>query len=172
MKTLAEFKRDAANGRIKLEVLERYGKSGDEIPERLRGIRTISRVNTVAVFLANDRGEESELLFDSAKLVEYDGESLIIYSRGERDLTSQEREILADWQRTEDDYYRRNPYGESYWIKKDYFKDCPCPWLSGFGEVRGKRYNLNGKVIDTQVKGNAILKYRVYSNESKKCRGE
>lgn len=34
MKTLADFKRDAASGKIKLEMVERYGKTGEEIPER------------------------------------------------------------------------------------------------------------------------------------------
>lgn len=47
MKTLADFKRDAASGKIKLEMVERYGKTGEEIPERCRGIRTIQSVNTV-----------------------------------------------------------------------------------------------------------------------------
>lgn len=163
MKTLADFKRDAASGKIKLELVERFGKTGEEIPERIRGIRTISRVNTVAIFLANDDGVESELHFDSAKLVEYDGESLTIYERCERDLTEQERKILADWQKIEDDYYQRNPHGDAYWKKKDYFKNCPCPWLAGYETVKGKYYNYNGKVLDNQVRGNAILKYNVYA---------
>ena len=29
MKTLADFKRDAASGKIKLEMVERYGKTGN-----------------------------------------------------------------------------------------------------------------------------------------------
>lgn len=41
MKTLADFKRDAASGKIKLELVERYGKTGEEIPERIRGIRIV-----------------------------------------------------------------------------------------------------------------------------------
>ena len=118
MKTLADFKRDAASGKIKLELVERYGKTGEEIPERIRGIRTVSRINTVAIFLANENGVESELRFDSAKLVEYDGKSLTIYERGERDLTEQEKKILADWQKIEDDYYKQNPYGNAYWKKR------------------------------------------------------
>lgn len=163
MKTLADLKRDAANGKIELEMVERCGKTGNEIPETIRGIRAVSRVNTVAIFLINDKGVESELHFDSAKLVEYDGKTLTIYARGERDLTEQEQKILADWQKIEDDYYKQNPYGDAYWKKKDYFKHCPCPWLAGYETVRGKYYNYNGKVLDNQVKGNAILKYRVYA---------
>lgn len=160
---LADLKRDATNGKIKLELVERYGKTGEEIPERIRGIRTVSRINTVAIFLANDDGVESELRFVSAKLVEYDGKFLTIYERGERDLTEQEQKILADWQKIEDDYYKQNPHGDAYWKKKDYFKKCPCPWLNGYETVRGKYYNYNGKVIDNQVRGNAILKYNVYA---------
>lgn len=160
---LADLKRDAASGKIKFELVERYGKTGEEIPERIRGIRTVSRINTVAIFLANADGVESELRFDSAKLVEYDGKSLTIYERGERDLTEQEQKILADWQKIEDDYYQRNPHGDAYWKKKDYFKNCPCPWLAGYETVRGKYYKYNGKVLDNQVRGNAILKYNVYA---------
>lgn len=163
MKTLADLKRDAASGKIKLELVERYGKTGEEIPERIRGIRTVSKINTVAIFLANENGVESELRFVSARLVEYDEKSLTIYERGERDLTEQEQKILADWQKIEDDYYKQNPYGDAYWKKKDYFKNCPCPWLAGYETVRGKYYKYNGKVLDNQVRGNAILKYNVYT---------
>lgn len=163
MKTLADFKRDAANGKIKLEMVERYGKSGEEIPARCRGIRIVKKVNTVGITLETSDGLTSELDFPAAKLIEYDGKTLTIYDKGERDLTEQERKILADWQKIEDDYYRNNPYGESYWKKKDYFKNCPCPWLAGFEMVRGKYYNHNGKILDNQIRGNAILKYNVYA---------
>ena len=163
MKTLADLKRDAANGKIKLEMFERYGETGEAIPERFRGIRTVQKVNTVGIMLITADGLTSELRFDSAKLVEYDGKSLTIYDRGERDLTEQEQKILADWQKIEDNYYKQNPYGDAYWKKKDYFKNCPCPWLAGYETVRGKYYNYKGKILDNQVRGNAILKYNVYA---------
>ncbi len=162
MKTLAEFKRDAASRKIKLEMYERYGKTGEEIPERCRGIRTIQKVNTVGIILVTTDGLTSELRFPSAKLVEYDGKFLTIYARGERDLTEQEQKILENWKKIEDDYYLKNPCGDSYWKRKDYFNGCPCPWLAGYETVRGKYYNYNGKVLDNQVRGNAILKYKVY----------
>ena len=161
--TLAQFKRDATSGKIKLEMVERYGKTGEEIPERLRGVRTVQKVNTVGITLVTAEGLTSELRFESAKLFEYDGKSLTIYERGERDLTEQEQKILADWQKIEDDYYKQNPYGDAYWKKKDYFKKCPCPWLNGYETVKGKYYNYNGKILDNQIRGKAILKYRVYA---------
>lgn len=162
MRTLADLKREAASGKIRFEMVERYGETGDAIPERCRGIRAVEKVNTVAILLKATDGITSELRFDSAKLVEYDGESLTIYKRGERELTKQEQKILADWQKIEDDYYKQNPYGDAYWKKKDYFKHCPCPWLAGYKTVRGKYYNYSGKIIDNQVRGNVILKYRIY----------
>ena len=82
MKTLAEFKRDAATGKMSLELVERFGST--DIIERLQGIRKISKVRTAAVILVNQNGAESELRFDSAKLVDYDGESLTIYNPGKR----------------------------------------------------------------------------------------
>lgn len=161
--TLTDLRRDAAGGKIKLEMIERYGETGEAIPERCRGIRAVQKVNTVGITLITADGLTSDLRFDSAKLVEYDGESLTIYERGERDLTEQEQKILADWQKIENDYYKQNPYGDSYWKRKDYFKHCSCPWLAGYETVRGKYYNYNGKILDNQVRGNAILKYRVYA---------
>lgn len=162
MKTLADLKRNAAAGKIKLELLERYGETGENLPPHCRGIRQVKKVNTVAITLITADGLTSDLRFDSAKLVEYTGEFLTIYERGERNLTEQEQKILADWQKIEDDYYKQNPYGDAYWKKKDYFKKCPCPWLSGYETVKGKYYNYNGKILDNQIRGKAILKYKVY----------
>lgn len=161
-KTLSDLKRDAASGNIKFELIERFGKAGEEIPKRLRGIRAVQKVNTVAIFLVNTEGVSSELRFNSAKLVDYDGDYLTVFNPGERDLTEQEKIILDEWQRIEDEIFRKNPYMETYWRRKDYFKNCPCPWLSGYETVRGKRYNYRDKVVDNQVRGEAILKYKIY----------
>lgn len=163
MKKLADFKRDAASGKVKLELVERYGKTGEEIPERCRGIRAIQSVNTVGITLETEHGLTSALDFPPAKLIEYTGKSLTIYESGERDLTEQEQKVLEDWQKIEKEYYEKNPYGDAYWKKKDYFKHCPCPWLNGYETVKGKYYNYNGKIIDNQVRGKAILKYNVYA---------
>lgn len=106
------------------------------------------KVNTVGITLVTTDGLKSIFYFPPAKLIDYDGKFLTIYERGERNLTEQEREILADWQKIEDDYYQKNPYGDAYWKKKEYFKNCPYPWLNGYETVRGKYYKykcLRGK---------------------------
>ena len=60
--TLAELKREAKAGKIKFEMIERFGKTGEEIPEYCRGIREVARVNTVAIILVTADGKESELM--------------------------------------------------------------------------------------------------------------
>ena len=165
MKTLADLKRDVKNGKIRFEMIERYGKTGDDIVERCRGIRNIKSVNTVGFTLVNSEGEESEFSFPTAKLLEYDGNLLTIYERGERDLTEQEKSILEDWKMVEDRFYKGNPYGNSYWKRKEYFKNCPCPWLVGGETIKGKYYNYREKIIDNQVRGKAILKYKIYAEQ-------
>ena len=162
MKTLAQLKRDANNGRMNLELIEWYGKTNDDIPKRLRGVRKVKKSNTVALILINADGKESELRFDSAKLIDYTDDSLIVYAPAQRDLTEEESRVLKEVQRLEKEYYKQNPYGEFYWQQKRYFTNCPCPWMSGYETVRGKRYMYNGKVMDNSIKGDIILKYKIY----------
>lgn len=163
MKTLADLKRDATSGKIKFELIERYEKTGDEIPERCRGIRTVKKVNSVGILLETADGKTSELEFCPAKLIEYDGKTLTIYQAGTRELNEIEKLILAKWKRVQEEYEKKNPYCSSYWKMKEYFdkNNCPCPYLAGWEKVRGKRY-MNGKVVDDSIKGKAILKYNIY----------
>lgn len=161
--TLTQLKRDANSGKMSLEMIERYGKT-DNFPDRLKGVRKVKKSNTVALILLNADGKESELRFDSAKLIDYTDNNLIIYAPAERDLTEEESKVLKEVERLEKEYYKENPYGEFYWHKKRYFENCSCPWMSGFETIRGKKYMYNGKVMDNSIKGKAILKYNVYMN--------
>lgn len=158
--TLSAFKRDAASGKISLELLERYG---DEIPEKMRGIRKISKVNTVGVSLVNEHGEESELRFGSAKLIDYDGKFLTVYEPGQREPTEEEKKVLDKWNAKAEKRLKENPFAEIYWTKKDYFANSSCPWMSGHETVKGKRYLYNGKVLDKSIRGKQILKYAVHT---------
>lgn len=160
-KTFAEFKREVANGNIYMEIIERFGKTGDMIPERLKGVRKIDRVTSTAIVFINADGSESECSYTSTKLIDYDGEFLTVYNPGQREPTEEEREILSDVQKLEEDYYRANPYGEFFWERKDFFKRCSCPWMAGTDRVRGKRYMYNGKVLDNKIRGEMILRYKV-----------
>jgi hypothetical protein len=164
MKTLAELKREANTGKLSMEMIEWYGKFGDDIPERLRGIRKVKRSNSVAVILLNADGKESELRIDSAKLIDYDGDSLIIYNAGEREPNEEERAVLNEIKKIYEKY--ADTYNGGYWQVKDYCKNCPCPWMYGMSEtIKGKRYQTyNGKVRDNSIKGDVLIRYRVYAD--------
>ena len=165
MKTLADLKRDAASGRMCLEFIERYGLTGDQIKSTMRGVRKVLGCNSVAISLLNNDGNISELRFGSAKLIEYDDETLTFYAAAHRELTEEEQAILAEWKKIEDEYERQNPFGNSYWKKKDFFKKCSCPWLDGNETIRGKRMEwVNGRnmIRDNSIKGEVTLKYKVY----------
>lgn len=158
MKTLADLKRDASTGRMYMVMTERYGST--EIIERLKGVRPVIKVNTVAITLQNADGQSSDLRFNFASLTEYTGDSLVIYNPGVRDLTAEEKAELnrADAERKA--YEQKYPYSESYYHMKAFFKNSPFPYLAGCETVKGKRYE-RGQIIDNQIKGEAILKYKV-----------
>lgn len=163
MKTLADLKRDAKNRTIMFELIERFGEKKNEIPERLRGIRKIVKVNSTAITLISEHGEKSDLDFPRAKLMEYNDDSLVIYEAGYRELTDEEQTILEDWQKIEDAYYERYPYGDTFCKRLDYFKKCPCPWLVGSEVIKGKCYSKRLKKIkDNSIKGKPVLKYKIH----------
>lgn len=60
MKTLAELRRDARTGKMSMEMLEWYGKTGEDIKANLRGIRKVEGANSVALLLRNNEGNISE----------------------------------------------------------------------------------------------------------------
>ena len=162
-KTLADFKRDAKSGKMRLELIESFGRVGDQIPERQRGVRSISCVNTVAVTLVNDAGQESELRYESAKLFEYTGDSLTVYNAGLRNPTQEELAVLDRAQQIRKEH--ENTYSGGYWHAKDYFKTSPAPWMEGVTTVKGKCYLLREAMVrDNSIRGEAVLKYKVHMN--------
>lgn len=150
--TLAKFVRDAKAG-MSLELIERFGKTGDEILERLRGERKITKVSTYKMELINAQGQTSYLCFNSAKLVEYDGEYLTVYDPIRRELTSDEQHVLDKINSIKD-----------FSCKFEYIKSSPCHWISPYGskQIKGKTFIPHeNKVIDRSMRGKRSLKYRV-----------
>lgn len=164
MKTLAELKRHANQGNMSLELLERFHKTGDAIPEQFRGIREVIKATSAGLLLQYKDGGESRLDFKSAKLVDYDGDTLMIYEVGLRKPTEAEQAVLDEWAAIEREYEEQNPFGNSYWKKKSYFEKCPFPYMSGFDNHSGSKRYLphNGMVLDRQVRGEMVLKYKVH----------
>lgn len=165
---LAQFKRDVAAGIISLEMISWYGKTGDEIPKRLQGVRRAIRSNSVAIFLErNDGGGESELQLKRAALVKYTGSELAVFAPLERDPNDQEKAVLEGWKVKEKELTEKNPWSDLFWQKKDYFAKSTCPYMSGFVSLGGSARSYNpstGKVCDRNLPGVEILRYHVHSN--------
>lgn len=164
-KTLADLKRDAESGKIAFELVERYGKTVGEIPERLQGIRLVQSVNTVSIYLVNHNGQISCFDYKPASLIEYTEDTLTVYSAGERSLTDEERNILNRWKEIQYEYEKVNPYSDVYWKKKAFFYDeyPKYRYLAGFEKCCGKRFKYSSEtVLDDRIKGKAILKYKIY----------
>ena len=160
MKTLAQLKRDAASGNMILTLIERFG--GTDFPDRLKGDRKVTGVNTVALKLTNKDGLESELRYNAASLIEYDDDHLTVYNPGYRELNDQEKSVLKQAQEKIEEYKAKYPYNDTYWIKRSTIEKSPCPWLSGSGVIKGKRFDVGRNMIqDRAIKGEAILKYNV-----------
>jgi len=164
MKTLADLKRDANTGKMYMLMIERFGST--DIIDRLKGVRPVLRSNTVAITLRNQDGQESEMRFENAALTEYTGDTLTIYNPGERDLTPEEQTTLDKAKAEQKRYEAENPYSESYWHMKSFYKSCPFPYLAGNETIKGKKYQYNGKIRDNKIKGDAILKYKIVFADS------
>lgn len=162
MATLAQLKRDADSGRMSVMLLWRFGKTRNDIPREMRGVRKVFRANSVGLVLELN-GKESTLYTDSAKLVEYDGKMLTFYRAGYRPPTEEERFVLNTWLSKETAYYQKNPFGNCYGMRKDYFAASTCPWMDGMNKIRGKKYcPEKDKVLDYSVRGEMILRYEVF----------
>ena len=163
--SLAELRREAKGQKIKFEMIERYGKTGEAIPERLRGIREVSEVNTVGIKLVNQSGAISELSIPRASLINYDGDYLKVYIPGLREPTDAEKKLLSEWEAIQKAKEKQNPYMNTYWAKYDFFRNSAFPYMSGLhtGSRSKKEYiPSEGKVRDPNIKGTCILIDKVH----------
>lgn len=167
MKTMEQFKNDAASGKMSLELLEMNGSS--DFREGLKGVCKVTEVNKLGFILVNQNGEESLLMFENNSLREYDGDTLTIYSSGCRDLLEPEKAMLAEWEEIQKNYKKENPHANLYWKKLAFFERSPFPWLNGFEVMYGKKLVYDEqdtpKIMDAAIKGDVMFRYRVYMEE-------
>lgn len=161
-KTLADLKRDAKSGKLSLEMIYRYG---EEIPERIKGARRVVDANTAAIKLMTNDGNISELRPEAAALIDYTPDSLTIYAAGYRDLTQEERAEMDRANKERQRYQEANPYSDSFWHMRAFWKNSRFSYLDGAGEYKnGKalRRTADGdRIQDCSIKGDIILKYKV-----------
>ncbi len=159
--TLAQLKRDANSGTLLLEMVERYGDTGEAIPKKLRGKRKVLQTNSVTLILLNADGEESTLYIDSAKLIDYTDDALVVYNPGLREPTDEEKKDLDEINSIYKKY--ADTYNGGYWQGKDFGMKSSCPWMLGYDKIRGKRYESHNEMVrDDAVRGEKCLKYKVY----------
>ena len=166
--TLAQLKRDAKSGKLYGELVERFGST--EILERLRGLRKILDANSVGITFLNTDGKKSECRIEKAALAEYTGDSLTVYNPGFRDLNADEIRIMDGWKKiaSTDEYKRQSEVdalsdgSSTYWQEKAYYHNAGKMYLMGLEEQAGCQYDFNtGKIRDSSIKGDAILKYKI-----------
>ena len=160
--------RDIKSTNIKLRIIggANFEWIKDKKPHYLNP-RAIVKVQTNAVYLEGpeNNGKGSYLPIPPASLIEYDGKTLSIYDPGMREMTEEEKRNLKDAENERKRYQEQNPYVDSFWHMKDYYRKCSTPWIYfGNGEIKGKRAaqgNDTGKIIDNKIKGKLVLKYAV-----------
>ena len=164
----AVFLKDAKSGTLRLKLIggKNYKWIKETRPQNLNP-REIVKVQTNAVYLKGEEnnGQGSYLEIPAASLMEYDGFTLSIYTPGVRDMDTTERANAqaADVERKR--YEEENPFSESFWHMKGWYRDCSTPWIyEGSGWVKGKAargYGLDAKIVDKSIKGELLLKYEV-----------
>lgn len=160
----SELKRLAGTEALSLELIEWHG--GD-VPERLKGIRRVLWPRSYGFDLMCMNDTISELRIESAKLVDCDGNYLTVFKPAERPLTEEEQNILQEWKQREEEYFKYNPMGDSYWKKKSFFANSQYPYMDGFTKNSGKRYlSHNNTVLDNSLKGDKVLVYRMIVNRN------
>ncbi|MEF9983743.1 MAG: hypothetical protein RR806_07450 [Oscillospiraceae bacterium] len=170
--TLAQLKRDCKAKILKAEMTIRCGDT--DIPERLQGIRPLVDSNSVAIFFLNSDGKQSEMQIKRSKLVEYTDDTLTIFYPAKRDFNEKEQKIMDGWNKiaSTDEYKQRSDMdaltdgSSTYYQEKAYFGESECPYLFGFEESCGCKYDINSKkIVDYSLKSDDIeMQYKLYRN--------
>lgn len=166
VKSMCEFREHASSGTMYLEVVEKQGCIGDELPETVRGIRRVVSANGSGIKVQNPNGTTNSIHFLSAKLMEYQDKVLTIYEPGYRPVTAQEQELLDECQRLVEECQEKTPERNPYWVRANFLNNCPCPWLMGTAPVRGKQYMPDGTVRDSAIRGKVSIRYKVHLHKT------
>jgi hypothetical protein len=172
MKTFAELKRNADSGNYYIEMVYRYG---DEIPDRLKGIRQLVGSKTKAILIRTNDNKVSQLDIDNTNLIDISDNALIIYNSGFRELTNQEQEIMNIWKKiaNEPDNQKQaetdllTDGSTMFWKKKGFFTGLNAGYLLGHEKEKGEKYDFNtGKIRSDKVKGDKIMEYRIIKKDT------
>lgn len=169
-KTLSDLKSDAKQGKISGEMVLRCGLPN--VPDKLKGIRRIVSSNSVGITFLNNDGHKSELRLPNAALTEYTGCELILYSPAERPYNEKELAVMAAWKKIEEtpEFIEHSTIdalsdgSRTYWQQKSFFEKSVCPYLFGSEEIGGLRKGRGDTVIDTHMRGEPNMEYKIWTD--------
>lgn len=164
--TLADIKRYADKGILDVELIEYYGKTGEDIPSRLRGvwkaIGTTGKGKALVVKIQSSTGNVNEIRFTRTDFIECDGRTLVIYGSYKRHPNAQEKALLNEWQKIEETHIRDNPYADIHQMKEEFFASSAYPYMSGIESGSGSEWRYDGEyVYNSNTRGEAEAVYKL-----------
>lgn len=171
MKTFSELKRLADTQSAFIEMVYRFG---DEIPDRLKGVRQLVGSKTKAILIKTNDNRISHLEIDNTNLIDITDNALIVYNAGLRELTQAEKDILEAWRKIANEPNNQRQAetdlltdgSTMFWKKKRFFMDRNASYLLGYEKERGEKYDYNtGKIRSDKVKGDKIMEYRIIQKD-------
>jgi hypothetical protein len=167
MKTFSDLKRLADTQSAFIEMVYRFG---DEIPDRLKGVRQLVGSKTKAILIKTNDGKVSQLDIDNTNLIDISDNALIVYNSGFRELTQAEKDILQAWEKIANETENQKQLETDmltdgsiiFWKRKRFFTERNYSYLLGHEKERGEKYDHNtNKIKSDKVKGDKIMEYRI-----------
>lgn len=165
--TLTTFKRLAKEKPVFLELVWRYDRTGEEIPENIRGKRKIAKVRSYGfdLVMADRPDSRTKMLrIESAAQFCLEGDTLKVFNSGYREATDEEQAMFNGWHKIQKQH-EDDPFWDGYQKMKDFFRN----------EGKGKDYSYliharrnmrlgiygNELIYDLKVRGPLALQYKV-----------
>lgn len=163
-KTLAQLKRDLVIG-TKVTLIK-----SETMPDHrnLNVERFIIKTqgNGITLGLKKDDTKGSGMDYPKATGLEYIDDTFTLYTAGEREMTQQERDIIASAPSNRPENREQLEIeimtdGSGLFYKdRAYYKEIDAQYLEGFETVRGLRRNQE-TILDDKVKGKIDLQYKI-----------
>ena len=159
--TLKELKDLCKQKKVSFELIEWYGNTGEQIPEKIRGIYDVTSTFLTMVYIRNAHDNAVGIQFLKTLFV-IENDILTVYEAGTREPDADEQKLLDDWAAKLEHYKKKHANLDVYWQKTDFFVKAERGYLAGDYTQNGLKYDENtGKIIDESIKGKVILKYRI-----------
>ena len=158
MRTLADLKRDLKTGtKLVLKSVDNMEKNEN---------RTVLKVGATDICFLKDGGGKSYLETPKASLLDYDGKTIKIYRAGIRDLTDDEKQVMADAPEDgkQDEIDMISDGNVMFRRRKRYYEETGKEYLFGTCKKQGKRLTHKDDkdmIEDDNIKGSISIVYEI-----------